>query len=326
MHDPRARRRQRWLFLLALSTGSGGCWPAFDALQGGGGLDGSVAGDGSPDSSRGDATTSDALAARDAATAGGDASDGSVSAEASSSPSAYAAAVLADGPFGYWRLDEVPGATGALDSSGNGNGGGFHGGVTLGVAGALHDGANRAANFDGTTASLALGLLSEIGGRGESFSYELWFRPTQLTPGARILSREYFDSDNPANDLGTALAIDGTDAGGVSGFSFRQYNGRTVARSVASAQLPSTTSFTYVVVTYDAVANSICLYVDGSQIASNEPTPDPAYMPALTNFSWAATSDPAGSFFAGDLDELAVYGKALSVAQVQAHYLAATSP
>jgi hypothetical protein len=42
----------------------------------------------------------------------------------------YRAAVMADTPSGYWRLDETSG-TAAADASGNGNAGTYAGGVTL---------------------------------------------------------------------------------------------------------------------------------------------------------------------------------------------------
>ncbi|NNC08530.1 hypothetical protein HJC10_37545 [Corallococcus exiguus] len=48
----------------------------------------------------------------------------------------YAAAVLADGPIGYWRLGEAPGAMTAVDASGHGNHGEYSaGGITLGLSG-----------------------------------------------------------------------------------------------------------------------------------------------------------------------------------------------
>ncbi len=320
MHSPHARRRHRWPILASLFLASGGCWPAFDALQADGEPDASLA----ADASAADAARSGGPSPRDGASCSGD--DEGVSSEASTS--AYAAAVLADGPLAYWRLDDAPGKA-ALDSTGNGHGGAFQGGVTLGVPGALADPADRAANFDGTTASLLIGLGVAVGGEGTatgSFTYELWFRPTQLAAGARILSREYLDTDAASSSNGTEIAISGTDAGGVSGFMFRQYAGGNVERMVASTQLPSTTTFTYAVVVYDSLQKGLTLYVDGAVVDSNHPNLTQGYIPAVAELSWGATSIPLESFFAGDLDELAVYDKALTVAQVQAHYFAARSP
>ena len=42
----------------------------------------------------------------------------------------YDTEILADSPVGYWKLNETSGTT-AYDSSGNGNNGTLHGGITL---------------------------------------------------------------------------------------------------------------------------------------------------------------------------------------------------
>ena len=59
----------------------------------------------------------------------------------------YDQAVLADSPAAYWRLGEASGSS-AADSSGNGNGGSYSGGVTLGAPALIND-PNTAASFDG---------------------------------------------------------------------------------------------------------------------------------------------------------------------------------
>ena len=48
----------------------------------------------------------------------------------------YSAVVLAKGPVGYWRLDEAGGPT-AVDASGNGANGAYHGNPTFGDPGAI---------------------------------------------------------------------------------------------------------------------------------------------------------------------------------------------
>ena len=70
-----------------------------------------------------------------------------VAAGAQAAPVTYEVRVLADAPFGYWRMGEAPGATAAADTSGNGNAGTYSGGVTLGQPG-FHGG-DTAALFVG---------------------------------------------------------------------------------------------------------------------------------------------------------------------------------
>ena len=64
-------------------------------------------------------------------------------------------AVLASSPLAYWRLNETSGTT-AADATGNGNAGTYNTGVVLGQPSVLADG--RAAEFNGTTGEVALGI------------------------------------------------------------------------------------------------------------------------------------------------------------------------
>lgn len=69
--------------------------------------------------------------------------------------SAYATAVLADGPTAYYRLDEASGAV-AGDSSGNAHDGTYVGGVTLGTAGSLSGDADTAVTLDGSSGYISI--------------------------------------------------------------------------------------------------------------------------------------------------------------------------
>ena len=67
----------------------------------------------------------------------------------------FATQVLADGPVGYWRLGEPPGAvTTTVDSSANGNDGLCSGGITFGEPGLF--GGDTAALFDGATGRVSV--------------------------------------------------------------------------------------------------------------------------------------------------------------------------
>lgn len=59
----------------------------------------------------------------------------------------YSDLIIASSPFLYWRLNETSGTT-AVDSSGNGHDGTYHGSPTFAVAGARTDG-DTAVSFDG---------------------------------------------------------------------------------------------------------------------------------------------------------------------------------
>src|SRR5688572_7037933 len=103
----------------------------------------------------------------------------------------YAAAVLADNPAAYWRMNESVGAVAANDSSGNGGSGVYHNGVTLGVSGGLvEDPSNTASEYDGVND----GSGSAVGGStdhffgspaslGSDYSVEFWFRNARPITG-----------------------------------------------------------------------------------------------------------------------------------------------
>ena len=93
---------------------------------------------------------------------------------------AYVGAVLADNPWGFWRLSETSG-TMAHDCSRNGTHvGSYVGAITLG---ALSRGAGAAAasvapELLGTTGYVSLGVIPAATGGGPfggSYSVELWF-------------------------------------------------------------------------------------------------------------------------------------------------------
>src|SRR5262249_53557695 len=95
-------------------------------------------------------------------------------------------AILADGPLGYWRLDETSGTT-AFDSSPNGYNGTFFGNVTLGVAGALlPDDHDSAARFGGGGAQADVPFHPEFN-LPNGFTIEAWAKP-EATSGFHLIA------------------------------------------------------------------------------------------------------------------------------------------
>jgi alpha-tubulin suppressor-like RCC1 family protein len=95
---------------------------------------------------------------------------------------AYAQAVLADHPVGYWRLDAASGATTVADTSGGAHAGAVTGTVTFGQPGALADGAT-AAVFDGATAAIA--VPHDPAFALPALSWEAWINVPQTSAQAR---------------------------------------------------------------------------------------------------------------------------------------------
>ena len=103
---------------------------------------------------------------------------------AADNASAYAHAVLADHPVGYWPLAEISGATIVADASGFGHDGVVTAGVALGHPGARADG-RTAAVFDGTSGAVVIppGAISDLG----AVTWEAWVKVASVAGARRDL-------------------------------------------------------------------------------------------------------------------------------------------
>jgi hypothetical protein len=212
----------------------------------------------------------------------------------------YATTVLADAPAIYWRLGEAMGST-ATDSSGAGNDGAYVAGVTLGQAGGLVGDSNTAASLDGST-----GLVREASAAGaptgsSNRSLETWFKTTTAT-------------SQPLFNYGTA--------GGFALFSVSLTSNQvTVADGTDTLTYTTGASLSdgawhHLVVTYDGA--QIRAFVDGSAVGAGQ-APTGTLATTLDSNGLRVGSDGAG-FFKGSLDEVAVYGTALSSSRIAAHF------
>jgi hypothetical protein len=215
----------------------------------------------------------------------------------------YSAAILADTPYAYWRLDETSGTV-AADSSGNGRDGVFVAGPLLGQGGALAEGGNSAVRFSAASGQY-VNIPLPFGGVGWSeITVEAWINILGLT-----------------GDFQAIVSSTGT---GVVHFQAFQGGGiNVVYGSPGSGALPiiapnPNTGWRHVVMTSKPGEQK--LYVDGNLVGSDT---------AAVNQISAATSIRIGSgfsngrFFDGLIDEVAIYRTALSEAQIDTHFAAA---
>jgi Concanavalin A-like lectin/glucanases superfamily/TGF-beta propeptide len=102
----------------------------------------------------------------------------------SSPPVGYRDELVDEERSGHWRFDEEPGATTAVDSSGNGNSGIYRQRVTPGQSTAIAADPGHAANFAGTPADGDSEGFVDIGDRSgldfgtNDFSVEAWVKTT----------------------------------------------------------------------------------------------------------------------------------------------------
>lgn len=212
------------------------------------------------------------------------------------------------------------GRTAVADATGHGNSATRTGGVTEGVPGLIGD-IDTATTFDGSTGyiqlpSSAFGNYPTSGSTtAYSLSFETWFR---TTTGGVILGQTGGGTPPSASPGGWVPAVYIDTGGAIRESLFWPSPAQNVASGKYNDGRPH-----HVVATY---ANGVdTLYVDGQLIKSasfSEGSYSGAYLYFLgTGFTngWANTNG-SWYYFNGTLDEVAVYGSALSSAQVQAHY------
>ena len=217
--------------------------------------------------------------------------------------SAYRTAVLADTPVAYWEMDEAAGGTTAADSAGTPQPGTYQN-VTLGQASAFAN-LGSCGQFNGTTSRVAIAANAVFELNTSDFSVEAWARTPVTGRG------DVFNYKN-ANDFGIFLNTNGV--GTVSGW----HNG----------QLPvfnGTVDQWYHMV-FTRTGGTLRLYVNGVERGSAADTQSfsasaPVFIGA--NHGGAGGGYAGILFFNGWIDEVAVYGTALTAARVLDHYNAA---
>lgn len=218
--------------------------------------------------------------------------------------SAYAASVLADSPIAYWRLNESSGTV-AHDSSGNGRAGTFNS-VTLNQASLLPNGDGASCSLAGSGGSnISTAAIAALNNMTSPLTLEAWVRP------ASLVTQVIYAGGSSSPQLALSQS---------SGSGF-PYIGRSGVSNGTSATTALSTGTSYhVVVTVDASGN-IQYYVNGAaaggpfSFASSFSGSGPSYI--------GSYSDGVNYLFNGRLQDVAIYGTALSAARVLAHWHAA---
>lgn len=231
-----------------------------------------------------------------------------------STGSGYSAAVLADSPLAYFRLDETSGTT-LTDSSGNAHNGTYVS-PTLGVTGATSDG-DKAATFNGTSAYAfaAGGGAAWVPTHASSWTFECWAKFTSTGFAGLATIR----TPSPFADSGITCNITiGRTAGRIGAETWDWAN--SGSRVISSAN-NNDGNWHHVAVTFDQPTNTLKLYIDGS--LNDTKTQGTTGGAGNRQVTLAANNGGTSQWFPGSLDEFAVYGAALSAARIAAHYAAA---
>ncbi|HEX2747009.1 MAG TPA: lamin tail domain-containing protein, partial [Verrucomicrobiales bacterium] len=215
----------------------------------------------------------------------------------------YRNAVLADNPVAYWELDETSGTT-AADSAGTPQDGTYQN-VTLGQPSAFPN-LGTSAQFNGSTSRVQAAASSVFELGTGDFTVEVWAK-TPLTSRGDV-----FNYKN-VQDFGIFLNASAT--GSIGGYlnSFLPYYTAAVNEwyHIVMARSSGTVRLYVNGVDRGSVANATSFSANAPVILGTNHTGAPGY----------ASTIP----FTGWIDEVAVYGTALSAARVLDHYNAAQS-
>ncbi|MFI7355671.1 DNRLRE domain-containing protein [Streptomyces avidinii] len=227
----------------------------------------------------------------------------------------YPNQVRADGAQQYWRYDEAA-LPFAADSSAAGNRSGVHlNAPALRQSPGAVSGASTAIGFNGTDTQVYGDTRQTV---GSTYTVETWFR-TNTTRGGKLVG---FGSNQARGsnqyDKHIYMTNDGRLVYGI-------YTGAT--RTITTPAAYNDNQWHHVVASQGP--GGMTLYVDGAQKGTLNVT-------THENFSgyWHAGGDslggwpdrPTSEYWAGQLDETAVYPTVLSAAQVQNHHALATAP
>ncbi len=239
-------------------------------------------------------------------------SDTASTAVSGTAGSDYAETVMDDGALLYWRLGGTA-AQGGNDLVGN-NDAVVRSGVTSNSAGALSSEPGPSYNFNGTSS----GFLNSTNNMkmGQQYSTELWFR-TNTTTGGKLIGFGNSSSGNSSSyDRHVYMRNDGR-------LVYGTYPG--ITKTITSANAYRDNAWHHVVASQGW--DGMKLFVDGQLVGTAPENTSQDYI----GF-WRVGGDnlaswpnrPSRDYFTGQIDEVAVYNRVLTSAEVSEHYLKGT--
>jgi hypothetical protein len=250
-----------------------------------------------------------------------------LSATAASASVGYAPVVRAALPMAYWRLGEKPGSTDAIDASGRGNNGAYASCAQLGVRGAISGDPNTAA-FLGQDLGCYMSFQPQNAYAG-NFSAAAWVKPSSTTKALQtFIDTRVPDAFNFGDgEFSFDFKLIGTDFSGDQSLEADIGDGSQWLANIFEPFAFSAGTWYYVAVT--VTQNVATFFVNGRAIGaesfatSGSPTLlwDPNHPLTLGGDPRFDTADnPSPENFDGAIDEVAIYPRALSAAQVLSQY------
>ncbi len=223
------------------------------------------------------------------------------------SPAKYAAAAVDAGPVGYWKLDEASGTV-AYDYWG-GRDGTSGAGVTPGVAGprptafAGFDAGNTAYDFNGGADGKV--VVPPLNLNKATATIVTWIKPNGV------------QQDYAGIVFSRGGAVSGLDFKASTGFLGYHWNDAANTYNWESGLTPADVEWNFVALVVEPTQAT--MYLDtgtgGLQSAVNTVTHDASAFDGTVQFGQDGTS---GRLFKGSIDEVTIYDRALSLAEVTA--------
>lgn len=273
----------------------------------------------------GGASTASSTSTSAASGSGASITTGSAAATTSSASSAssstggsthpYVDAVEASQPLAYYRFEDAPDSLIVADETA-GHDASWNGTRNRRIPGAIEGDASFGIHFDGDS-FVRLPDAFEFAGL-VPFSIELWFRVPQVTQLQFLLGNETSDPDRRGytivtfNDANVGFERWGVTMGG----------DNVSAGAVMSPNAIAPNTWYHFVATWDG--NQHAVYLDGVAGMPFAP-PDPLPLPDNGDPAILGASGDTSTKYDGDVDELAIYDRALDADEVAAHFAAASS-
>jgi hypothetical protein len=224
-----------------------------------------------------------------------------------SEPRSYEEVVLADGPTGYWQLDE--GVGNQPDASGNGHHWNLDNGTVSEVTGLMVDGSGRGAvdiNADWSQSDDEFLFLGT-----DPFTLEVWIAPDQIGAGA-ILFHCGTPAASTSNGYRLRQNVDGT-------LTVRRGDGSGSDTATTTTAMVVDTTY-HVVATYDGA--TLQMYVNGvADGGSSSSTRSISDVGQVLN---VCEQSDSGENWTGVGDEFAIYPRALTAGEIAEHYAVGT--
>ncbi len=217
----------------------------------------------------------------------------------------YPATIMADSPVAFWRLGEATGNV-ALDYVGGFNGT-YLDGITLGRPGALKDDPSTAVGFNGVDGKVEVPYA--VAFNSTRYTVECW---AKLTGGAG-LHRSPLTSRGDSPQRGFIFYATPSNR-----WEFWTGKGDQTGWDVIAGPAAVYNQWVYLAATYDGTTKRF--YVNGQEVGTSLLAYAPNSDKPLRIGAGATEYPVANYFFAGDVDEVAVYGKALMPEQILVHY------